>query len=295
MNRKGLLFAALLILTALANAGLGPLLSPLLYTLTPLQRHYLPAYIASSLKGNDPEATTKIQWVLKLRPKPVELETKPQPKPGKKGKSRGGPAAGTGHELGFAGERDVVAKPVGSTVWAGDAVPFVLSAAAEREGWTGLDWSVPQQVESGPLRDRLCADYFAGERWWSFFMPPLFASWALLTLVLLTRAWLQSRRERHLWGPPRSRYDFLWRWTLQPPRPTWETYEHPRRIEPAKAAPRQLEAPRPPKPAPPRAEASAPQVPQRETVVVEGSPRPAQAAAATPKAAYTWDESQGIE
>ncbi len=285
MNWKGLLFAAFLLLVMLANAGLGPLLSPLLYTLTPLQRHYLPAYIASSLKGSDPEATTEIRWVLKLKPKPAEAEPKPRPKPGKKGKGRGGPAAGTGHELGFADERDVAAKPVASTVWAGDAVPFRLSVEAEREGWTGLDWSVPQHAESGKLRDMLCRDYFGGERWWSFFMPPLFACWALLTLVLLTRAWLQGRRERHLWGLPRSRYDFLWRWALQPPRPAWETYEQPRRIGPARSAPRQIEAPRAPAPA----------VPQRETVTVEGSPRPAEAAAATPKAAYTWDASQGIE
>ena len=295
MNRKGFLFAAVLLLMVLANAGLGPLLSPLLYTLTPLQRQYLPAYIASSLKGNDPQATTKIQWVLKLKPKPAEAEPKPQGKPGKKGKSRTGPTAGTGHELGFVDERDVVAKPVGATVWAGNALPFVVSAQAEREGWTGLDWSVPEHTASGKLRDRLCTDYFGGERWWGFFLPPLFAAWGLLTLVLVARVWLQSRRERHLWGPPRRRYELLWRWTLQPPTPTWETYEQPRRIEPARAAPRQLEAPRPPAPAPPSAEARAPKVPQRETVVVEPNPRPAQAAAATPKTAYTWDESQGIE
>ena len=137
MNRKGFLFAAVLLLMVLANAGLGPLLSPLLYTLTPLQRQYLPAYIASSLKGNDPQATTKIQWVLKLKPKPAEAETKPQGKPGKKSKGRPVPAAETKHELGFADEQDVVAKPVGATVWAGNALPFVLSAEAERGGRAG--------------------------------------------------------------------------------------------------------------------------------------------------------------
>ena len=283
MNRKGLLFAALLVLMVLANAGLAPLLSPLLYTLTPLQRHYLPAYTASSFKGSNPQARTEIRWMLKLRPKPAP----PEPKPAKKGKGRAAPPAGTEHELDFAWERDVAAKPVGATVWAGDAVPFRLSAEAEREGWTGLDWSVPEQVESGKLRDMLCADYFGGERWWSFFAQPVFAAAALALLVLFIRAWLQGRRERPLWGPPRSRYELLWQWALQPPRPTWETYEQPRRIEPARAEPRQLDAPRPPAPAP--------EVPQRETVAVEPSARPARATADAPKAAYIWDESQGIE
>ena len=291
MNRKGLLFAALLMLMVLANAGLGPLLSPLLYTMTPLQRQYLGAYIASSFKVDDPEATTKIQWVLKLKPR--KTEGKPEPKARHKGRTE--TATETGPELGFARERDVVAKPVASTLWAGRALPFTLSAEAEREGWTGLDWSVAQQAESGKLRDVLCADYFNGERWWSFFMPPVMALLSLFVLVMLTRAWLKGRRERHLWGPPRSRYEPLWRWMFEPPQPTWETREQQRRIEPSRPTPRQLEASALPQPATRNAEAPAPAMPQREAVVVERNPRPAQAAARPQKAAYTWDESQGIE
>ncbi len=296
MSRKGILFVAVLVLMGLANAGLGPLLSPLLYTLTPLQRHYLPAYIASSLKGSDPEARTEVEWVLKLRPKPAQPEPKPEGKPGRKSKKRSKPTAvETEHELRIAEERDVVAKPVGATVWAGRSVPFVLSAEAEREGWTGLDWSVPQQVESGKLRSMLRQGCFDGERWWTFFVQPALAAAALLMLGLLARVWFQGRGERHLWGPPRSRYDPLWRWMLQPPTPAWESPGQARRIEPSRPAPRQLEAPPLPKPVRRRAEAPAPAVPQRETVVLEENPRPVPAAANRPKKAYTWDESQGIE
>jgi len=57
-------------------------------------------------------------------------------------------------------------------VWAGNALPFSLSEDAAREGWTGLEWSYPQQVESAKLASMLRDEYFDGKAWESFFAKP---------------------------------------------------------------------------------------------------------------------------
>ncbi len=138
MSRKGKIAVGCLITVLFFGLRFGPFLSPLLYTLTPLQRYYLPAYIASSWHENEPEAHTKIRWVLKLAPR----------KSDSKSKRERSSKAESKLELAFATERDVFAKSATAVVWAGDALPFSLSANAAREGWTGLEWSYPQQVES---------------------------------------------------------------------------------------------------------------------------------------------------
>ena len=57
------ILVALVLAMFFFNAGFGRLLAPLLYTMTPLQRYYLPAYVASTWYGNDPAATTKVAWI----------------------------------------------------------------------------------------------------------------------------------------------------------------------------------------------------------------------------------------
>lgn len=138
-----------LLLVFFFGLGLGPLLGPLLYTLTPLQRQYLPAYIASSWHRNDPAAGTEVRWVLKLRP--------PEPK----GKKERSPRSGPAPDLGIA-----------ARLWSGDALPFRLSEEAAREGWTGLAWGYPRQVKSSDLAALLRDEYFDGRAWERFFSSP---------------------------------------------------------------------------------------------------------------------------
>ena len=192
----------------------------------------------------------------------------------------------------------MVAKLVMETVWAGATLPFLLSADAQREGWTGLSMNRPQQAKSGTLREFLRQSYFNDEGWWEFFIQPLLAVAALTMLGMAARVWLEGRRERHLWSPPQGRYkrryELLWRWMLEPPTAR-ESWEQARWIEPARSVPRQIEAQMPATPATRKKEVPVPAAPQQETIAVEGSPRPAQAVTGRKKAAYTWDESQGID
>jgi hypothetical protein len=55
----------------LLAVGFGVFLRPLLYTLTPLQRYYLGAYLASSWHETGPAATSEIQWIWKFKRKRV--------------------------------------------------------------------------------------------------------------------------------------------------------------------------------------------------------------------------------
>ncbi len=207
MSRKGKIAVGCLVAVLFFGLGFGPLLSPLLYTLTPLQRYYLPTYIASSWHQNEPEAHTEIRWILKLEPR----------KSDSKGKRERGSKADSKLELAFATERDVLAKSATAMMWAGDALPFSLSADAAREGWTGLEWSYPQQVESAKLASMMRDDYFDGKAWESFFVRPTLSLASLFLLFLMARAGVQGWRERRLWGRPLHRRELLWRWMFEPP------------------------------------------------------------------------------
>lgn len=270
MNRTGKFAVAGLLGVLFFALGLGPLFGSLLYTLTPLQRHYLPAYIASSWHGNDPAAETEVRWVLKLRP----------PKPEPKSKKERGPKPVPMPDLGIAGERDVVAVPVTARLWSGDALPFRLSEDAAREGWTGLAWGYPRQVRSPELANVLREEYFEGRAWERFFVQPAGAAVSLLFLVLIGGAGIRGWRDRRLWGSAVYRRELLWRWMFEPPTPTVHA---PRQLlaEAGRSAPLTLSAP----------------APAAEFVAAPKQPRIVESASPVPptKSAYLWDETAGID
>ena len=60
-----LLLVPLLVGVVLFNAGFAVHLRPLSYTLPPLQRYYLDAYLASSWNAKDPAAQTDFEWIMR--------------------------------------------------------------------------------------------------------------------------------------------------------------------------------------------------------------------------------------
>jgi hypothetical protein len=289
MSRTGKIAVGSLVVVLFFGLGFGPLLSPLLYTLTPLQRYYLPTYIASSWHQNEPEAHTEIRWILKLAPR----------KSDSKGKRERGSKADSKLELAFATERDVFAKSGTAMVWAGDALPFSLSGDAAREGWTGLEWSYPQQVESAKLAALLREDYFDGKAWESFFVRPALSIVSLFLLFLMARAGVQGWRERRLWGRPLHRRELLWRWMFEPPARQIAIPE--RWLELERPAPLTLAAPLESLPTPLSAAASqvaipsASETPIRQPKVVQSVPVVPPVVPEKAKPAYTWDASKEIE
>ena len=289
MSRKGKIAVGCLIAVLFFGLGFGPLLSPLLYTLTPLQRYYLPTYIASSWHENEPEARTQVRWVLKLAPR----------KSDSKGKRERGSKAESKLELAVAIERDVLAKSATAMVWAGEALPFSLSADAAREGWTGLEWSYPQQVESAKLASMLRDEYFDGKAWESFLAKPALSLISLFLLFIIARAGVQGWRERRLWGRPLHRRELLWRWMFEPPARQIASPE--RWLESERPAPLTLAAPLESSPAPWPAAASQMAIPSasepspRQLKVVQSVPVAPPVVPEKAKPAYTWNESAEID
>lgn len=125
-------------------ANLTPLLGPLLYTMTPLQRYYAADYLASTWHRNDPAATTETRLLWKM----------------KKGKSE------------FANEQDVVAKPVGQMIGAYSPEPFLLSDKASADGWAAVLRGRSQEVNSAKLEAILEQEIYGGNKLWQFFCSP---------------------------------------------------------------------------------------------------------------------------
>lgn len=293
MSWPGRIALAGLVLVFFFALGLDPLLEPLLYTLTPLQRQYLPAYIASSWHRNDPAEQTEIHWVLKIQPRPPEPKSKHER--GAKEKSYALPRV----EETFAGDRDVVLKQLPERIWAGGALPFSLSQEAMREGWTGLEWSYRQQVKSAELYTVLHDSFFDGRPWIGFFVQPAIAMLSLVALILFGRAAVEAWEERRLWGRPLHRREYLWRWMFEPPA---KVIQAPQRWlkGPERDAPLTLAAPvssspsrlqvtvvkseTAQKPVAPKPSAAVPSTPQPPPAAPEKAPQP-----------YLWDDSAGLE
>ncbi len=290
MSWTGRFAIAGLLLVFFFALGLEPFLGPLLYTLTPLQREYLPAYVASSWHENDAAAATEIRWVLKVEPRKAE------PKGKKDRNARPEPKL----NLALAVERDLVAKPVTDRVWSGDALPFTLSEEALREGWTGLTWGYPRQVKSSQLAALLRDDYFGGRSWESFFVQPAVALVSLFFLVLIGRAGMQAWQDRRLWGMPLTRQDYLWRWMFEPPAP--KVIQAPERLlrESDKPAPLTLPAPQPAAPARLK-DIATPETPvakatqTNQPAAVQSAPRVPAVVTEKPQPAFLWDETSGID
>jgi hypothetical protein len=135
----------------------------------PLQNYYLITYLDSTERGSQPEATTKVEWLLKTAP-------------GRK------PEVALG--------ADVVSATIGN----GNELPVNLSSRAVADGWRGVVKSDPQQVESAKLERYLEAQIFDGRGIWRMVLQPLFAFGAAVLFLLGLRAWWKTRakhEERH--------------------------------------------------------------------------------------------------
>jgi len=135
----------------------------------PLQNYYLITYLDSTERGSQPDATTKVEWLLKTAP-------------GRK------PEVALG--------ADVVSATIGN----GNELPVKLSPRAVADGWHGVVKSEPQQVESAKLERYLAAQIFDGRGIWRMVLQPLFACAAAVLFLLGVRAWWKTRakhEERH--------------------------------------------------------------------------------------------------
>ena len=256
------------------SAGLGPLLEPLLYTMTPLQRYYLGAYLASTLHGNDPAATTDVAWIWKTR---------------KKGKPE------------FAMEQDLFPKPTLDTLWAGGSLPFLMSQQAQLGGSTGIYKGPSQSVNASELKSFLREEFFDGAELWRFFLQPALALGTALLLLLWFRSWRDTQREEHPWRAPESVWTLAWR-ALTYPAGVVREMRQQTKLPRLPEAPKQLAAPVPapvieaqmvPKPETKPVPHSVPATATAATVPSAQSPLPA--AAIKPKAVFFWDESKGID
>jgi hypothetical protein len=135
----------------------------------PLQNYYLITYLDSTERGSQPDATTKVEWLLKTAP-------------GRK------PEVALG--------ADVVSATIGN----GNELPVKLSSRAVADGWRGVVKSEPQQVESEKLERYLEAQIYDGRGIWRMVLQPLFACAAAILFLLGLRAWWKTRakhEERH--------------------------------------------------------------------------------------------------
>jgi hypothetical protein len=168
----------------LLAAGFGVYLRPLLYTLTPLQRYYLGAYLASSWHETDPAATSEIQWIWKFKPAAGSKKSKPD------------------LQYALATEDDLLSIPARELLWKGDILPFWMNRKAEVDGWTGINRGLPTEVNSAKLAALLRQEFFYGEPVWHYFVQPAVMLGAALLLGFLILSWRSARRERYLWGKP---------------------------------------------------------------------------------------------
>jgi hypothetical protein len=186
---KKILVATVAVLFLLA-AGFGVFLRPLLYTLTPLQRHYLGAYLASSWHANDPGATTRIQWVWKFKP-----ASNPSQKPMAK-------TSGPKFQYELAHEEDVLPIPARELLWKGDVLPFWMTRKAELDGWVGVEQGLSTEMNSAKLTALLRDGFFEGEPAWRFFVQPMILLGLGCVVLWMLQRWRDGRRERNRWQPP---------------------------------------------------------------------------------------------
>jgi hypothetical protein len=271
---KKLLVATLGFFFLLA-AGFGVFLRPLLYTLTPLQRHYMGAYLASSWHESDPSATTRIQWIWKFKP----ATESDQKKLGKKSVQK--------FQYELAHEDDVLPIPARELLWKGDVLPFWMTRKAELEGWSGIEQGLSTEMNSAKLAVLLRDGFFEGEPAWRFFVQPMILLGLGCVLLWMLQRWRDVGRERNRWNPPVP----LWRKAGQKLiesgaglRRRLASREKPLVLPPA-APVRVIEATPDPKPAP------KPKPVEPSAAVVSPVPE-----APRPKKHGTfWDETKGLE
>ena len=140
------------------------------WELPPLQRYYLAAYWHSSETANQPNALTQIRWLMETAP----------------GRKR--------HWL-FA--FDV-------TEGSQNDLPLALSSAAAEQGWTGIERTPAESMDSTELEKLLREDFYDGKTFRQLMNEPLVygvAAWVVIAyLAFMMRddigeEWRQLRRE----------------------------------------------------------------------------------------------------
>lgn len=258
------------------SAGLSPLLEPLLYTMTPLQRYYAGDYLVSGWGANDPAATTETRLLWKSRPVP-----KPTPVP--KSKKIG---SKTETELAF--ERDVEPRPLEDRIGKYEAEPFALSDGARAEGWTAVSRGVRQPVPLGTLHDFLEEDVYGGQPLWRFFIQPAVGLVLVLALALALRVWRERLRRQYPWRTGREALWIVARdWSAASANRLTEGMRRP-------ARPLELEGGKPEA----RRELPAPASQPLAVASMAASPHPPaapQPVSAPTRPAYVWNEAEGID
>ena len=286
MRRPLVLLVFLLLGIFLFNAGFAVYLRPVLYTLTPLQRYYLDAYLASSLKARDPAAQTDIEWIWKFKAK----ETKA--KSGSRIRGTNGDKERIPME--FAREEDLVPRPASELRWGGDPLPFTMSPQAAADGWLGISKGPPSHVNAAQVKPVLQEEFFDGKPLWRFFVQPALMLAAVFVLWLLYRAQEAIYLEQNWWKAV-PLWVRLGRKVLASGSGAVKTLQEP---------PAQLALPTPtlgpvileqtaPQPKAKAAPKPAPATPSAAPVQTAKPTAPA-VAPAKPKAAI-WDESKGID
>ena len=286
MRRPLVLLVLLLLGIFLFNAGFAVYLRPVLYTLTPLQRYYLDAYLASSLKGRDPAAQTDIEWIWKFKAKQTKDKTGSRTRDKTSVKER--------IPMEFAREEDLVPRPASELLWGGDPLPFTMSVQAAADGWLGISKGPPSHVNAAQVKPVLEEEFFDGKPLWRFFVQPALMLAAVFVLWLLYRAQEAIYLEQNWWKAV-PLWVRLGRKVLASGSGAVKTLQAP---------PVQLALPTPtPGPVileqtapPPKVKAApkpAPVAPSTAPVQVPKPTAPA-VAPAKPKATF-WDESKGID
>ena len=264
---KKLLFVLVAGMFLLA-AGFGVFLHPLLYALTPLQRYYLGAYLASSWHETNPAATSEVQWIWKFKP------------------AAGSTKSRANLQYVLATEDDLLPIPARELLWKGDILPFWMNRKAEVDGWTGIDRGLPAEVNSAKLAALLRQEFFYGEPVWHYFVQPAVMLGAALLLWFLIRSWRSARQERYLWEKPVP----LWRELGQKVLSSGAGFR--KRVQTQRAlpasAPKSVIEVRPlAKPATAQQQATSAAAAQTEL--------PPPQAPAVKSNGFVWDESKGIE
>ena len=286
MKKPLVLFVFLLGGIVLFNAGFAVYLRPLLYTLTPLQRYYLPAYLTSSWEASDPAAQTEVQWIWKEKAR----ETRAGDRAGSRTKKSDKETT----SMEFAREEDLVPRPASELLWGGDPLPFTLSPQATAEGWLAVRKGTRIHASSAQLEPVLREEFFDGKPAWRFFVQPALMLAAAFLLWLLYRAQQAIYLERNWWKAV----------------PLWVRLGQ-KVLAAGSGAVKSLQAPQPqlalptPSPGPVILEQTAPQpkpklvpkpapVPPPVAPVQTATPAAPAVAPAKPKATF-WDESKGLD
>jgi hypothetical protein len=142
---------------------------------TPIQTHYMGAYISTSVSGILPVSALKIRWIWKTAP-------------------------GGKHELAI--EDDAVR--IHSTEH--DRTGMELSQSARDAGWTSLFEGGPEPIALGKLKPVLSDQVFEGQGVWIFVLTPGLIGFGTTILLLHGLIWLEGwlpelpwRRQRFPW------------------------------------------------------------------------------------------------